>query len=185
MSGATGTGGTSSATVAENTQWFRVSATDAAGNSGTSAESGAWGIGRFQEGAAVYKGSWSALPSSQNWGSVRYSTSAGATARFTFTGTDVSWISTKARQARQGKGLHRQRAARRRSICSLRASRTDKIVFTASGLSNGTHTLRIEVLGTASRPRIDIEGFVVLSPPRRKSASDRRVRLAATSSLSR
>jgi bacillolysin len=160
----TGTGGTSSATVAEDTQWFRVSATDAAGNSGTSDESGAWGIGRFQEGAAIYKGSWSALPSPQSWGSVRYSTDSGATARFTFTGTDVAWISTKAKK--RGKAKVYIDNVLQTQVDLFSTTKLDRrIVFTATGLSNATHTLRIEVMGTANRPRIDIEGFVVLSPP--------------------
>ena len=43
---------------------------------------------------------------------------------------------------------------------SLQARR---IVFTATGLSAGAHTLRIEVVGTSNRPRIDVDGVIVLA----------------------
>jgi len=39
-----------------------------------------------------------------------------------------------------------------------------RIVFSASGLTAGAHTLKIVVKGTAGRPRVDVDGFVVLGP---------------------
>ena len=94
-----GNSGTSSIDLGGASQWFRVTATDALGNSATSAPSGPWTIGRFQEGAANYKGTWSAFPAAQDWGSVRYTSTPGAIAKFSFTGTDVAWISTRGRSA--------------------------------------------------------------------------------------
>ena len=96
-------GGSSTVDLGGGTEWFRVIATDALGNSATSAASGPWTIGRFHEGSATYKGTWSALPGAQNWGSVRYSSKTGATAKFSFTGTDVAWISTRGPQRGKAK----------------------------------------------------------------------------------
>ncbi len=40
-----------------------------------------------------------------------------------------------------------------------------RIALTVTGLSAGTHTLKVIVSGTSGRPRVDIDGFVVLSQP--------------------
>jgi hypothetical protein len=37
-----------------------------------------------------------------------------------------------------------------------------RIVFAKSWSSSGTHTIRIVVLGTPNRPRVDIDAFEVL-----------------------
>ena len=39
-----------------------------------------------------------------------------------------------------------------------------RVVFVASGLSAGQHTIRIKVKGTSGRPRVDIDGILVLAP---------------------
>ena len=44
------------------------------------------------------------------------------------------------------------------------SSSTGRMVFTATGLVAGPHTLRIVVNGTPGRPRVDVDGFVVLAP---------------------
>ena len=157
-------GGTSAAIVGDSTQWFQVSAADAVGNAATPLLSGPWGIGPYQEIAATYKGTWSAPPPGQTWGSVRYSTAAGATAKFAFTGTDVAWVSTRA--GNRGKAKVYIDGALKATVDLFSAStQARRIVFAATGLSAGPHTLKIVVSGTSGRPRVDVDGFLTLSPP--------------------
>lgn len=152
-------GGTSAVDVGGNSEWFRVNATDAVGNGATSAPSGPWSIGRFHEGAATYKGSWSSLPAGQNWGSVRYSSQYGATAKFTFVGTDVTWISTRGSQRGKAKVYLDGTLIIKVDLYSATTS-VRRISFAASGLSAGPHTLKIMV--AKGGKRVDIDGFVVL-----------------------
>ncbi len=159
-----GTGGTSTVITGAATESFQVTATDALGNDFTSAPSGPWGIGRFQERAATYKGAWSATPASQTWGSVRYASKAGATVRFSFNGTDVAWIST--RGPKRGKvKIYLDGVLKGKVDLYSSASFARRISYTATGLTSGPHRLKIVVLGTRGRPRVDIDGFVVLSQP--------------------
>jgi hypothetical protein len=159
-----GNGGISTVTVGADDYWFQVVATDAVDNEATSAESGPWTVGHFQEGAGTYKGAWSTLPATQNWGSVRFASVAGATAKFTFTGSEVAWISTGASNRGKAKvyldGVLKAKVDLYSATTSAR-----RIAFVASGISAGPHTLKIIVSGTSGRPRVDIDGFVVLGQP--------------------
>jgi hypothetical protein len=154
-------GGSSTVITGAAAESFRVSGTDAVGNMSTSAVSGPWNIGRFQEGAATYFKSWSTMPPTQNWGSVRYSGKTKAAARFVFTGTDVAWVSTR--------GPNRGRANVRIdgvlvATIDLYGTTTSarRVVFVASNLAPGEHVMRIIVKKTLNRHRVDIEGFIVL-----------------------
>jgi len=138
-------------------------ATDVVGNPPTtSAESGPWTITRTQEGGATYAKTWSALPSTQNWGSVKFSKTVNATATFNFSGTEVAWVSTKS--PKRGKAKVFVDGVLQTTVDLFASSLKDRqIVFTASGLSAGPHTLKIQVVGTIGRPRVDIDGIIVLS----------------------
>ncbi|MGI8928169.1 MAG: M4 family metallopeptidase [Candidatus Limnocylindrales bacterium] len=158
-----GKGGTSTVSVDGATEWLRVTATDGVGNTATSSTSGPWAIGRFQEGSAIYTGAWSVLPATQNWGSVRYSTVAGAKARFSFNGTEVAWIST--RGSNRGKAKVYRDGVLVAKVDLVGSTSPRRIAFTATGLAAGPHSLKVIVSGTSGRPRIDVEGFVVLGQP--------------------
>jgi hypothetical protein len=155
-------GGTVNLLAGGNAYSFEVTATDAVGNSSASGPAD-WTIGRAQEGAATYSGVWSslALPANQNWGSVRYSSSRGASATYAFNGTDVAWVST--RDANRGKakvfldGVLITKVDLYAATTSVR-----RIVFAATDLSAGPHTLKVVVSGTIGRPRVDMDGFVTL-----------------------
>jgi len=92
-------------------------------------------------------GGWTS-DASRSWsgGSAAFSTTQGAQATFTFTGTSVTWIGGRAR----GTGI-----ARVSVDGTFRAevdtySKTEEIrvsMYTASGLANTSHTLTIEVTG--------------------------------------
>jgi hypothetical protein len=93
----------------------------------------------------------------------RSSTTAGATAAFTFTGTAVDWVTTT------GPGWGRAQVlidGIDRGVVDLYAPTARwQSVRTYGGLAPGTHTITIRVLGTrnalATSTNVGIDGFVV------------------------
>lgn len=111
----------------------------------------------------TYRGTWrTASSSSASGGSIRYATSAGASATYRFTGSSVGWVA--ARGPNRGKarvyvdGVY---AATVNLAASSGQSRA--LVFARSWRVNGAHTIRIVVVGTAGHPRVDVDAFVRLS----------------------
>lgn len=93
---------------------------------------------------------------------VSYSNQAGARARLDFTGRSVSWIATK--------GPTRGRArvyidGRLATTIDLYASsaRHRQTVYRRSWPNPGAHRIEIEVVGTAGRPRVDVDALVYIS----------------------
>jgi GH25 family lysozyme M1 (1,4-beta-N-acetylmuramidase) len=119
----------------------------------------------FQQGSAsvVYTGRWRTVLSSRaSGGSARYATAAAASATFRFTGSSVAWVATtgptrgSARIYLDGRYI---------KTISLRTStgHSRAVVFARNWGVNGTHTLRIVIVGTAGHPRVDVDAFVRLS----------------------
>jgi hypothetical protein len=140
---------------------FRVEATDGAGNETISSATQRT-LTTAQEGAGTYSGSWSTV-SGQPWASTRYSKSKNASVTFAFNGTDVAWISTLGPKRGKAKVFIDNVQV---AVVDLFAGSTQerKVAFTATGLSAGPHTLRIQVNGTSGRPRVDVNGFAILTP---------------------
>ena len=114
---------------------FEASATDVAGNS---ASSPALEVNQtsLQETALAYKSTWSAAASTPAWGTTRFSTTRGATARLAFNGTDVAWVST--RGPKRGKAKVYIDGVLRATVDLLASTVSPRrIVFTASGLTPG------------------------------------------------
>ena len=154
------TGATTAYSAPAGEHRWRVVAADEVGNAITSAEVTRT-ASTFQESAATYKGSWSTL-AGQPWSSTRYAKTAGASATFAFNGTDVAWISTLG--PKRGKARVYIDGALIRTVDLFAASSGERrVVFTATDLAAGQHTLKIVVRGTSGRPRVDINGFAVLS----------------------
>jgi hypothetical protein len=147
--------------AADGANTFVASATDVAGNSASSSD---FVVNQtsFQESGATYRKTWSAAAGSPAWGTTRFSKTPGATATLTFNGTDVAWVSTRAPKRGRAKVYIDGVLA---TTVDLRASSVSsrQIVFARSGLTAGQHTIKIYVVGTANRPRVDVDGFVVLS----------------------
>jgi hypothetical protein len=145
----------------DGTHLFQITATDFAGNSATSPPVSVTRTS-FQENAATYKKAWTAATSGTPWGSTRFSKKKGATAVLTFSGTDVAWVSSRAPKRGKAKvyidGV-------KMAVVDLKSSATQSrvIVYVASGLAPGQHTIKVFVNGTAGRPRVDVDGFIVLS----------------------
>ena len=141
---------------------YRATSTDRAGNAA------GWTYGRpfkalvtQQYSSAVrYHGTWlGANSSSASGGSLRYATTAGASATFTATGSSVAWIGVRAPNRGSARiyldGRYLGPFSLRDSSSIYRA-----IAFAAHTYVNAPHTLQIVVVGTAGHPRIDVDAFV-------------------------
>jgi subtilisin family serine protease len=109
-------------------------------------------------------GNWSYSSSDKSYSEIPiYSTDAGARATLNFTGTSVAWIATRGPSRGRARvivdGVHV-------TTIDLYASKTKhrQVVFSRSWDALGSHTIRIEVLGSpSSRPRVDIDALVIVS----------------------
>jgi hypothetical protein len=145
---------------------FRLRAIDRVGNVGE------WAAGvPFR--LAVAQETTRALALDPAWGRVRAeaydrgaavtTATAGAVATLSFTGSGIGWLAVR------GPGRGRALVSidgGPATLVDLRAATGSarRIVFARSWTTVGEHTLRIETLGTAGRPRVEIDGFVVLAP---------------------
>ncbi len=99
-------------------------------------------------------------------GGIIYSDAAGAAATFTFTGNKVSWIGLKGSD--YGKAAVYLDGKFQGELDLYNNSYQQQVVlFTASGLTNTTHTLRIEVTGRkntrASGTRVAVDAFDIVA----------------------
>ncbi len=154
-------GGTASLGAAAGAHQFRVLGSDGAGNAASSGPV-SWTLSGHQDSAATYTKSWSKHSAPTAWGATRYSKTRRASATFVFSGTDVAWVGQRGpRRGRAKVYLDGQLLTKVDLYASSLSER--RIVFSATGLTAGPHTLKIVVGGTRGRPRVDIDGFVVLS----------------------
>jgi chitobiase/beta-hexosaminidase-like protein/Big-like domain-containing protein len=149
------------------TYQFRTRATDAAGNQ-TGWRTGPAFRVRLSESnqqAVRYSAGWTwAKPAGASGGSVRYATAAGATATFTFTGTSMAWVAPTGPQA--GRAEVWVDGARAATVDLRTATaRPRQLVFATGWATTGVHTVQVKVLGTAGRPRVDVDGFVAMVRP--------------------
>jgi hypothetical protein len=143
---------------------YRVMATDGNGNAGS------WVYGRTfkpiiaQEtsGAVTYTGTWtSASTTTASGGTLKFATTAGASATYSFTGSSVLWVArygpTRGSANVYVDGVFKATV----SLYSATFAQT-RIVYAFNWGSNGSHTLKVEVVGTPDHPRIDVDAFVTL-----------------------
>ena len=113
--------------------------------------------GRFEEGSATLapSGAWTGTTSAGvgvtlSGDSAVYASAAGATARFTFAGTEVSWVGFRCERC----GIARVSldGALVATVDTYAPGRpaASGVLFGKSGLANGNHTLVVEVSGTAN-----------------------------------
>lgn len=143
---------------------FRVRAVDFAGNVG------AWTYGPTitpklvqQTSTSVrFSSGWRTVTSPDfSGGSARARSIKGSSASYTFTGRSVAWVSTmgptrgKARIYVDGRHV---------ATIDLRAATTRyrTVVWSRSWSTSARHTVRVVVLGTSGRPRVDVDAFVVV-----------------------
>ena len=143
---------------------FRVRARDRAGNLSPYLEGASLTPKRFQEttGLATYTGSW-ALSSSSSWsgGKTKYATKANAAVSFTFIGRAVAVVAPKSR-TRGSVRVYVDNVYQGPLSLYRSPSASRMLVYGTSWTANGTHTVKFVVVGTAGRPRVDIDAWVVL-----------------------
>lgn len=140
---------------------FRVVATDTTGNSSTSSTF-IRSLTGFQETALTYTKTWNTNTTANAWGTTKYSTQRRATATLIFNGTDVVWIAQRGPK----RGVANVFIDGVKTHVDLYSSSLSerRVVFVATGLSNGQHMIKIKVKGTSGRPRVDVDGVLVLTP---------------------
>jgi beta-N-acetylhexosaminidase len=147
-----------------STYRYAAKATDGAGNTSS------WIVGAAFEpvlsqqtsSAIAYHGTWTPVSNSYaSGGTLRYSTGAGASATYTFTGMGVSWVAYRGANRGQASiyldGVYEGTVNMYSSIYSAR-----QVMYAASWATSGTHTLKIVNLGTAGHSRVDVDAFVRL-----------------------
>jgi hypothetical protein len=131
---------------------------------------GAWETGpRFtvrsyaeQSDGIRYAGAWSTSTSSSSYGGrVSWSTDAGATAELSFTGRRVTWVSW--RGPSRGRAQVYIDGAYVRTVDLYASSiQARRLVFDQAWATSAPHTIRIRVLGTSGRPRVEMDGIIAL-----------------------
>lgn len=148
-----------------HTYQFEATATDNAGNISTARAGVVYKLSLFQENASAikYSAGWTRQTlSGANGGSVDFATAAGKTATLTFTGFQVSWMSTQG--PTRGSATVKLDSGTAATINTHTTSpKTAEIVDVVTAAANGSHKLVVNVLGTSGHPRIDVDAFIVLS----------------------
>jgi subtilisin family serine protease len=110
----------------------------------------------------AYRGAWRQNVSSPaTGGSITTTSRTGASVRYRFTGLGVAVVAPTSRT--RGKASIYIDGVYRATI-DLRTSTTQhrRVVYARSFGSSGSHTIELRVLGTAGRPMVSLDGFVVL-----------------------
>jgi hypothetical protein len=115
--------------------------------------------------ALSYSGTWSnyACPACSG-GTLKYSTQTGARVTFSFNGTGIKWIVTKANLA--GKARVYLDGVPLGLVDLYNASTVNRVVLSKTGLTGGPHTVILEVSGqknaASTGPAIDVDAFDVV-----------------------
>jgi len=141
---------------------FRVRAQDGAGNWSEFTAGPEVASRRLQSPKAVFTGAWNRSGDrTASRGDSHYSTQAGARASLTFTGRSIAVVAPvgsdrgQARISVDGQAI---------TTIDLRASnlRPRRIVYQQDWVKSAQHTIQLEVLATAGRPRVDLDAFLIL-----------------------
>ncbi|MDQ3871198.1 MAG: S8 family serine peptidase, partial [Chloroflexota bacterium] len=143
---------------------FRVRATDRVGNVSGWATGPSFRLDAPEETnwAIAYGGAWRReVLADARGAAVKYATAAGAWARFTFTGRQVSWAAhrgpTRGSARVYVNGVYLTTVGLWASTAGPR-----RVVFARVWPDSAQRTVEVRVVGTAGRPRVDIDAFVVL-----------------------
>jgi len=142
---------------------FEVRATDRAGNVG------GWVAGPTfhayltqQTNTSIgWAGAWTSVSDDRfSGGSARFATAAGAKATYSFTGRAIAWVTTFA--PNRGVAKVYLDGVLVATIDTASTTAFHRVAFAKTWSSSGFHTLRIVVVGTVGRPRVDVDGLEVL-----------------------
>jgi hypothetical protein len=112
----------------------------------------------------TYTGGWSTSTSSAFYGGTdRYSTTTGASATFSFTGSSAAWVAYKSTS--RGSAQVYVDGVLKATVSLYSTTSTVKAqVYAFNWATSGAHTIKVVVVGTAGHPRIDVDAFVRLIP---------------------
>lgn len=154
-----------------STYLFRVRATDNAGNTGAWVAGSSFALSADQENSAKVAYSpfrpWTREAIAGSYGGyVTYRADAGGYARFTFTGREFAWVSTKAEN--RGKADVYVDGVKQTTVDLYSGPNlTRQVVFRKTFAASGSHTLEVRPLGTkntsSSWTRVDIDAFVSIA----------------------
>jgi beta-N-acetylhexosaminidase len=166
LSSATATSITQRLTIG-STYDYLVMATDGAGNSSSWTDGASFEpfVRQSTTGYVTYSGGWSTVHAARfSGGSTRYATAAGAWASYSFTGASIGWVAAVGPGRGSARvyldGVYRKTVSLHAANAALR-----RIVYVANWKTQGAHTIRIVVVGTAGHPRVDLDAFVRLYRP--------------------
>ena len=149
------------------TYQFRVRVTDGLGATSEWMTGASFMLTGYQESdaAIVTTGNWAAATTADAFGgNVAHASDKGSVARLTFTGSSVAWVSTVGPDT--GKAEVWLDGVKMKTVDLYRPEvNARRVVFNATNLTVGSHTIEIRVLGaknaSSSARRIDLDGFVV------------------------
>jgi subtilisin family serine protease len=143
---------------------FQVAAKDGAGNWSVPKRGVTFVASRIAETSSSirYSGGWTRVAYGPAVGGyVKTAVTEGASARLSFTGRNISWIGTKA--ATRGKAdVYVDGVYQGRIDLYSATTYPRRILFSRNVTAGTTHSLEIVLVGTATRPKVDIDAFVVL-----------------------
>lgn len=158
------------------TYQFRVRTVDHAGNVSAFAvgpELSMVGDKNESDGSVVFGGAWQGPVNVASYfgGTARYALASFRTATYTFTGTNVAWVSTTGPTSGRADVRIVNTATNTVVLTTTidlynATNRKRQIVFVKDGLADATYELRVMVRGpgVGSGSRVDIDGFLVLDP---------------------
>ena len=114
----------------------------------------------YQEGAASLSAGWSTgLSTYWSGGAVVKNSKVGATATFAFSGSSIAYIGDRA--ADRGSARIYIDGVLRATV-NMQGTKVNRLIASSRGFPTyGSHTIRVEVVGTAGHPRVDVDAFVV------------------------
>ncbi len=143
---------------------FRLRARDAAGNWSSWVTQQGFRIGVAQDTSPsiVRTGTWGTSKlSSWSRSSALYSRTKGSTLSRTLTGRAIAWVA--AFGPSRGKARVYVDDVLVDTISLYRSSSSyRRIMYSKAWTTSGAHTIRIEVVGTAGHPRVDMDAFLVI-----------------------
>ena len=142
-----------------------VAARDGAGNWSGYAYSATTTPGLWQEnsGYVSFSTGWTQSAwASAAGGALKVSSTTNASASFSFTGTNVAWVGTKA--TNRGQAYIYLDGVYKATVDLYSASTSARTVLASySWPTSGTHTMKVVVVGTSGRPAVDVDAFVRLA----------------------
>ena len=145
------------------TSYYQLATVDLSGQTSTraSARGIRTGPGVVQERAAKYRGPWKTNRCRcDSGGSTRYSSKPGASAKFRFTGSQITFVSKVA--GNRGR-VRITLDGKRQGVYSLNSYRpaNAKEVWSKRFKKTGSHTLKLVVVNNGKQSRVDVDAFVV------------------------